>query len=75
MLKQIAAVTGGQYFRAADTAALKKTYAQIEAMEKQKVETVAYEDWRELFPWFLAPGLGCLVLAVTLEHTRLRRLP
>ncbi|MGO9527843.1 MAG: VWA domain-containing protein [Verrucomicrobiia bacterium] len=75
LLKQIAAVTGGQYFRAADTAALKKTYAQIDAMEKQKVETVAYEDWRELFPWFLAPGLGCLVLAVTLEHTRLRRLP
>ncbi len=75
LLKQIAATTGGQYFRAADTASLKKTYAQIDAMEKQKVETVAYEDWRELFPWFLAPGLGCLVLAVTLEHTRLRRLP
>ena len=75
LLKQIAAATGGQYFRAADTASLKKTYAQIDAMEKQKVETVAYEDWQELFPWFLAPGLGCLVLAVTLEHTRLRRLP
>jgi Ca-activated chloride channel family protein len=75
LLKQIAAATGGQYFRAADTASLKKTYAQIDAMERQKVETVAYEDWQELFPWFLAPGLGCLVLAVTLEHTRLRRLP
>jgi len=75
LLKQIATATGGQYFRAADTASLKKTYAQIDAMEKQKVETIAYEDWRELFPWFLAPGLGCLVLAVTLEHTRLRRLP
>jgi Ca-activated chloride channel family protein len=75
LLKQIATATGGQYFRAADTASLKKTYAQIDAMEKQKVETVAYEDWRELFPWFLAPGLGCLVLAVALEHTRLRRLP
>ena len=59
----------------ADTASLKKTYAQIDAMEKQKVETVAYENWQELFPWFLTPGLGCLVLAVTLEHTRLRRLP
>jgi len=75
LLKQVATVTGGQYFRAADTASLKKTYAQIDAMEKQKVETLAYEEWRELFPWFLAPGLGCLVLAVTLEHTRLRRLP
>ena len=75
LLKQIATMTGGQYFRAADTASLKKTYAQIDAMEKQKVETLAYEEWQELFPWFLAPGLGCLLLAVTLEHTRLRRLP
>jgi Ca-activated chloride channel family protein len=75
LLKQIATLTGGQYFRAADTAALKKTYAQIDSMEKQKVETFAYEEWRELFLWFLAPGLGCLLLAVTLEHTRLRRLP
>jgi Ca-activated chloride channel family protein len=75
LLKQIATVTGGQYFRAADTASLRKTYAQIDAMEKQKVETVAYEDWQEVFPWFLTPGLGCLVLAVALEHTRLRRLP
>lgn len=75
LLKQIAAETGGQYFRAADTASLKKTYAQIDAMEKQKVETLAYEEWQELFSWFLAPGLGCLLLAATLEHTRLRRLP
>ena len=75
LLKQISAETGGQYFRAADTASLKKTYAQIDAMEKQKVETLAYEEWQELFPWFLAPGLGCLLLAATLEHTRLRRLP
>jgi Ca-activated chloride channel homolog len=75
LLKQIASATDGQYFRAADTASLRKTYAQIDAMEKQKVETSAFEEWQELFPWFLAPGLGCLLLAVTLEHTRLRRLP
>ena len=75
LLKQIATVTGGQYFRAADTASLKKTYSQIDAMEKQKVETMAYEDWQELFPWFLASGLGCLLVSVALENTRLRRLP
>ncbi len=75
LLKQVASLTGGQYFRAADTASLKKTYAQIDAMEKQQVDTKVYEEWQELFPWFLVPGLGCLLLAVTLEHTRLRRLP
>ena len=42
LLKQIATVTRGEYFRAADTASLRKTYSQIDAMEKQKVETVAY---------------------------------
>jgi len=75
LLKQIATTTGGQYFRAADTASLKKTYDQIDAMEKQKVETVVFEEWQELFPWFLVPGLGCLLVGVTLGHTRLRRLP
>lgn len=75
LLKQIANETGGQYFRAADTASLKKTYEQIDKLEKHEIETVKYQDWRELFPWFLAPGLGCLLLAVTLENTRLRRLP
>lgn len=75
LLKQIATATGGQYFRAADTASLKKTYAQIDAMEKQKVETFAYEEWQELFPWFLLPAIGCALLAVTLENTRLRRVP
>jgi Ca-activated chloride channel family protein len=75
LLGQIAKETGGQYFRAADTDALKSTYDQIDKMEKQQIETVKYEDWTELFPWFLAPGLGCLLAAVTLEQTRLRRLP
>jgi Ca-activated chloride channel homolog len=75
LLKQIASMTGGQYFRAADTEALRNIYQQIDKMEKRQIETVKYEDWRELFPWFLMPGLGCLLAAVLLENTRLRRIP
>ena len=75
LLRQIASMTGGQYFRAADTEALRNIYQQIDRMEKRQIETVKYEDWRELFPWFLAPGLGCLLAAVCLENTRLRRIP
>jgi Ca-activated chloride channel family protein len=75
LLKKIAEMTGGHYFRAAEAVSLKKTYAQIDAMEKQKVETNVFEDWQELFPWFAAPGFACLLLAVGLEYTRLRRLP
>jgi Ca-activated chloride channel family protein len=75
LLKDVATSTGGQYFRAADTASLKKTYEQIDKLEKHEIETVKYEEWTELFHWFLGPGLGCLLLAVALENTRLRRLP
>ncbi len=75
LLKDVAAVTGGQYFRAADTAAMKNTYAQIDKLEKHAIETVKFEEWTELFHWFLLPGLGCLMLAILLENTRLRRLP
>ena len=75
LLRDVAATTGGRYFRAADTAALKETYAQIDKMEKHEIETVKFEEWTELFHWFLVTGLGCLALAVTLENTRLRRLP
>ena len=75
LLKQIASLTGGQYFRAADTESLKKTYSQIDAMEKQQVETLVFEQWQELFPWFLGPGLGFVLLGLALENTRLRRLP
>lgn len=75
LLKQIAEATGGQYFRATDTDSLRSIYRQIDKLEKREIETVKYEEWRELFPWFLMPGLGCLLLAATLENTRLRRLP
>jgi Ca-activated chloride channel family protein len=75
LLRDVATTTGGQYFRAADTAALKRTYEQIDQLEKQEIETVKYEEWTELFHWFLMPGLGCLLVAVALENTRLRRVP
>lgn len=75
LLKDVASATGGQYFRAADTASLKQTYDQIDKLEKHEIETVKYEEWTELFHWFLAPGMGCLLLAVVLENTRLRKLP
>jgi len=75
LLKDIATMTGGQYFRATDTDSLRQIYDQIDQMEKREIETVKYEEWREQFPWFLAPALGCLLAGVALENTRMRRIP
>lgn len=47
-LKAIAAETGGKYFRATDTDSLKTIYDEIDKLEKTKVETQTYTDYREM---------------------------
>lgn len=74
-LKQIAKITGGQYFRATDTESLRQIYREIDKMEKTKIEETGYREYRELFGWFLWPAILLLILAVILENTVLLKLP
>lgn len=74
-LKQISQITGGQYFRATDTHSLKKIYAQIDQLEKSEVRWIDHSEYRELFPFFLVPGLMLLLMEIGLSQTRLRRIP
>jgi Ca-activated chloride channel family protein len=85
LLKDMAARTGGEYFRATDTESLRSIYTQIDAMEKTKTEqrrSMLYTDlavqagsWSG---WSLPPllALAALLLAaeMLLTHTRLRAL-
>ncbi len=48
-LKQIADISGGQYFRATDTESLKKIYTKIDKMEKSEVKVKEYMEYNELF--------------------------
>ena len=74
-LKMMADETGGKYFNAQDTEALKNVYAEIDQLEKTLSEGRMYTEYRDLYRWFLLPGL-CLILAqVTLVSTRFRSLP
>ena len=74
-LKKIADITGGKYFRATDTDALQKIYKEIDALEKSEAKVKHYTDYRELFPWFVFPGLGLLLTEIVLANTLLRRIP
>ena len=82
-LKQVADITGGQYFRATDTESLISIYKSIDELEKTKVEAQNYVDYRELavqpyraglftVPPMLLIAFGLLVLRVILENTWLR---
>jgi Ca-activated chloride channel family protein len=75
MLGEVAKATGGQYFRATDTNSLEKIYDSINQLEKTTRKLKKYQQYDELFLWFLVPGLGLLLLELVLAQTRFRRLP
>lgn len=75
ILTEIAKMTGGMYFRATDTESLKEIYAEIDALEKTKVEVKQYTEYKELSPYFTLPAFGLFVLEIILANTRFRKIP
>ena len=74
-LREIAAKTGGAYFRATDSEGLKEIYEKIDKLEKFEVKTKEYIEYNELFHWALLPALALLLAEVLLSQTRLRKIP
>lgn len=62
LLKSIASMTGGQYFRAVDSQSLSAIYDKIDAMEKHTISVKTYHDFIDYFPLFLWVALGLVVL-------------
>lgn len=75
LLRNIADTTGGMYFRATDTASLEDIYSEIDAIEKTPIEETGYNIYKELFGYFLVPGILLILLEVLLVNTYLRRIP
>lgn len=75
VLKRVADVTGGKFYRATDTDSLKNIYSEINRLEKTTTTIKKFEHYEELFYWFLIPGLTLLSVEFILAHTWLRRLP
>jgi len=74
-LKMLAETTQGRYFNAKDTSALEDVYHDIDRLEKTELEGRLYTEYRELFQWWLLPGLALIVTELTLRCTRFRSLP
>ena len=85
-LREIAAITGGRYFRSTDRVTLKEVYRQIDQLERTRIEQRRYTDYRELavepvrlagvtLPPLLSGVVVLLGLSVVLANTRFRTLP
>jgi len=66
LLRQIASLTGGRYFRARDGAALGQIYAQIDRLERAPVETRTRVSYTELYRIALGLALAALLLELGL---------
>jgi Ca-activated chloride channel family protein len=53
-LKQVAQISGGEYFFAGDRKQLEGIYTQLDELESRRVETVSYRPRLDLFHWPLA---------------------
>ena len=74
-LKQIAATTGGQYFRATDNASWKAIYEEIDQMEKTKISVQEFSKKQEEYMQWALLVLLLLLVEVLLKNTLLRNIP
>ena len=77
VLQEIALVTGGDYFRATDTASLERIYAALDELEPVDHEYQSYRPHRDLFAWPLLAGCTALLIpiGILLLPTRARSEP
>lgn len=75
LLKQIAEMTGGKYFRAEDNKALSTVYDEIDKMERIKIEVTEHSKKQEEFRRFAYLALALLALDLLLRSTILRSIP
>ena len=67
-LRNIAATTGGEYFRATDNNSLKSIYNQIDQLEKTKLRVREFSKRSENFaPWLIA-ALLCLITEILVRY-------
>jgi Ca-activated chloride channel family protein len=75
LLTQIASETGGKYFRAKDNASLKSIYADIDKLEKSRIEVTALRRFNEKFFPFAAAAIFLLMLEAILRFTVFKKFP
>lgn len=75
LLRDIAQLTGGRYFRATDPEALSRIFGQIDRLEKTPMVVTRYAHFEEGFRVPLIVGLGALTLELLVAAAVVVRVP
>ncbi len=75
LLKNIAAETGGRYFRATDNKSLENIYNEIDGLEKSKVQITTFQRVNEKFHILIIAAIFFLLLELVLRYTVFRKFP
>ena len=76
LLKEIAKMTSGQYYRATDSESLSHDFQDIlDSFEKSRLVDYAVAERTELFPYFIWAALACFMFEILLSTVVLRRYP
>lgn len=75
LLKEMASVTGGKYFLAADEAAMNAVMNEINALEKTNFEQPRYIEYKEFAPALIMIAIALLMLATVIGNTRELSIP
>jgi Ca-activated chloride channel family protein len=75
LLQKIAGITKGRYFRATDAKSLDLIFTRIDKLAKTMMEMPRYQEYIDLYPYFLIAALILLLVETVLANTILRRLP
>lgn len=75
LLRDIAATTGGRYFRAKDSEALSRIFKQIDGLEKTPIHVTRYVKYDEIAKPLVLLGLLALALELLLNATLVVRTP
>ena len=74
-LQKMAEVSGGTYFSADSDDSLKEIYREINELERSRIESFSFSNYKEKFMPFAISALIFLVISFLLSTTWLRRVP
>jgi len=75
MLREVAELTGGKYYRATDRESLEEIYREIDELVTTEIAVDHFTRYGELFHVPLALGLGLIVVELIMAQTVWRRIP